>query len=397
VNPLSTVALFEEDASNPMLPLTLAKPTFRLIYSYRPILTHLRRGLGRVTAFFVPDRFELLLRETEPEVAVNPDLMEGEVLLVNSRLRPEKEVFEAVKQLGVGQFILSDGSVAAARLSNPRAGDLSGSGPQMAQWLRRLGMEALQRDGSLLMGPWELVTGLTKGLAGTGVVYGSHVDVEEPVYFDTAKGPVLLADEVKLEAFSRVAGPALIGKGSVIHSARLNGYCYIGEGCRVGGEVEGSVVQGHSNKAHFGYLGHSYVGEWVNIGAGAVTSDLKNTYGSIRVTVQEGRKDTGLVKLGSFVADLCKVSINASVYAGKGLGMGCHVHGVVAEDVKPFVIYGRSLGWKERELLLDSVLETFRRMKARRNLPVLKGEEVLIRRAYEMTAGASRPQGGRRP
>jgi hypothetical protein len=98
--------------------------------------------------------------------------------------------------------------------------------------------------------------------------------------------------------------------------------------------------------------------------------------------------DTGLVKLGSFMADLSKVSINATIYAGKCVGMASQVHGLVDGDVSPFTIYGRSLGWEDKKLLLDSALESLRRMKARRNLKVSKGEEQLIRLAYD-DAGAA--------
>ncbi|MGA1974646.1 MAG: putative sugar nucleotidyl transferase [Conexivisphaerales archaeon] len=380
---LADVALFEEDRTNPLRPLALAKPTFKLIYSYRPLGTRIRRELGRLTALYVPRRFEMLLKETESETAVNPSKLDGEALLVNSRLRPEEGVVSIVKSLKDRQYVISDGAVAAARTARvpDDLGKLADGG--LAQQLKAAGGEELGKDGLLLQGPWDLITSLSGGLTGTGVVYGSHVAVEEPAYFDTSHGPVLIADDAKIEAFSRIVGPALIGKGSVIHSARINGNCYIGDSCRVGGEVEESVLQGHSNKTHSGYLGHSYVGEWVNIGAGAVTSDLKNTYGSIRTETQKGKVDTGLMKLGSFMADLSKVSINSTIYAGKCVGMASQVHGLVDRDVPPFTIYGRSLGWKDEELRLESGLETFRRMKARRNMKVSRGEEQLVRLAYE--------------
>lgn len=380
---MSTIALFEEDVINPMNPLTLAKPTFKLIYAYRPLLTHLKRGLGRIDAYYVPERFELLLKELETNVAVNPDKLDGEALLVNARLRPSRPALEAVKALKVGQYLSSEGDVAAARVSAVPSGLAALADGGLRHALKGGGAEELEKDGALLRGPWELVASLQEGLSGTGVVYGSHVDVEEPVYFDTSKGPVLIADEARIEAFSRIAGPALIGKKAIIHSARIYGRCFIGDECRVGGEMEASIVQGFTNKAHFGYLGHSYVGEWVNIGAGAVTSNLKNTYGTIRVETPRGRVDTGLTKLGSFFADQCKVSINASIYAGKGLGMASHVHGLVSEDVKPFVIHGASLGWGEKELLLESALESLKRMKARRNRVVSNGEEQLLKLAFE--------------
>jgi hypothetical protein len=389
---VADLALFEEDAANPLRPLTLAKPSFKLIYSYRPLGARIRRGVGKVSCYYVPKRFELLLKEAESEAAVNPARSEGETLLVNGRLRPEDNVFPVVKGLKVGQFVVSQGAVAAARLSKVPDGMAKLADVGLAQRLKADGNEQLEGEGLLLNGPWELVTSLSGGLTGTGVVYGSHVSVEEPTYFDTSKGPVLIADEAKIEAFSRLVGPTLIGKGSVVHSARVNGNTYIGDGCRIGGEVEESVVEAHSNKTHAGYLGHSYVGEWVNIGAGAVFSDLKNTYGSIRVASSGGKTDTGLVKLGSFLADQCKVSINATVYAGKGIGMASQAHGLVDEDVRPFTIFGRSYGWDDREVRLDSAIESLWRMKARRNMRVSKGEEELIRMAFEESTPLRRNQ-----
>jgi hypothetical protein len=380
---MADVALFEEDRKNPLRPLTLAKPTFRLIYSYRPLGAHIRRELGRIAAYYVPKRFEMLLKETESQVAVNPSSFGGDTLLVNSRLRPETGVVSVVKDLKPGQFVTSEGIVAAARPGKVPEGLSKLADVGLAQRLKADGGEELTKEGLLLNGPWDLITSLSSGLRGTGVVYGSHVAVEEPVAFETSRGPVLIADDAKIEAFSRIVGPALIGKGSVLHSVRINGNCCIGEGCRIGGELEESVVESHSNKSHAGYLGHSYVGEWANIGAGAVTSDLKNTYGSIRMETQGGRVDTGLVKLGSFMADLTKISINATIYAGKCIGMASQVHGLVDGDVAPFTIYGRSFGWEDKKLLLDSAVESLRRMKARRSLRVSKGEEELIRLAYD--------------
>jgi len=380
---VTDVVLFEEGKSNPMQPLALAQPTFKLIYSYRPLASRIKRELGRISAYYVPRRFEVLLRETESQVAVNPPEFEGEALLVNSRLRPEEGVVSTVKALKTGEFVVSDGAVAAARLGRLPKGIQELTDRGMAQRLKAEGAVELNGEGLLLRGPWEFIASLSAGLTGTGVVYGSHVNVEEPVYFDTSKGPVLIADDAKIEAFSRIVGPTLIGKGSVIHSARINGNCFIGDGCRIGGEVEDSIVEGHSNKTHAGYLGHSYVGEWVNIGAGAVTSDLKNTYGSVRMETSTGRVDTGLIKLGSFMASMCKVSINATIYAGKTVGMASQVHGLVDRDVPSFTIYGRSFGWEDKRLILDSALDSLRRMKARRGLKVSRGEEQLVRMAYE--------------
>ena len=141
----------------------------------------------------------------------------------------------------------------------------------------------------------------------------------------------------------------------------MRGGTTIGENCRIGGEVENSIVYPHTNKAHLGYLGHSIVGEWVNLGAGSVTSDLKSTYGTVRVARGRGRVDTGLQKLGPMIADMAKVAIGALVYGGKSVGVSSHCAGRVDRDIPDFTSYD---GHRDDsfELTLDSVIRTQSRM-----------------------------------
>src|SRR3712207_3331817 len=98
---------------------------------------------------------------------------------------------------------------------------------------------------------------------------------------------------------------------------------------RIGGEVEASIVQGYSNKHHDGFLGHSYLGEWVNIGAMTTNSDLKNTYGTIRVALEGlGQVDSGILKLGCFLADHVKLGIGLHLNGGAVIGTGSNIFGV---------------------------------------------------------------------
>src|SRR5207302_5357556 len=95
--------------------------------------------------------------------------------------------------------------------------------------------------------------------------------------------------------------------------------------CRIGGEVECSIVQGHSNKYHDGFLGHSYVGEWVNLGAGTCNSDLRNDYGEVTVTVNGRRVPTGLTKVGCFLGDHTKTGLGTLLNTGSNVGSFCNV------------------------------------------------------------------------
>jgi UDP-N-acetylglucosamine diphosphorylase/glucosamine-1-phosphate N-acetyltransferase len=130
---------------------------------------------------------------------------------------------------------------------------------------------------------------------------------------------VLIDRGAVVQAFSRIEGPCHIGADTQVLGANVR-VSSIGPQCRIGGEVEGSIVQGFSNKAHDGFLGHSYLGEWVNFGAGTVTSDLRTDYGPIRVHIAGKKIDTGLIKIGSFVGDHTKTSVHTLLNTGTVVG-----------------------------------------------------------------------------
>ncbi|MFQ5950791.1 MAG: hypothetical protein ACE5KH_01745, partial [Candidatus Geothermarchaeales archaeon] len=143
-------------------------------------------------------------------------------------------------------------------------------------------------------------------------------------------------------------------------------------------------VEEHSNKAHAGYLGHSYVGEWVNVGAMAVTSDLKNTYGTVRTEINGKPTDSGTPKLGAFIADHAKISISTSIYAGRKIGVASHASGLIDTDVPSFTMW-TTHGQQPHELFLESALETQRRMAGRRNAHLTQAQEKLMRYLFDAT------------
>jgi len=140
------------------------------------------------------------------------------------------------------------------------------------------------------------------------------------------------------------------------------------------------VILGYTNAAHHSYIGHSFLGFWVNIGAGTVLSDLKNTYGEVRVK-WGGGVPTGRIKLGSFLGDHVKTSINTSIYGGSVIGVSTHLHGLVERSVPPFRIYREG---EEILMDLDKAVEIARRMYSRRGVDWEEGEEAVWRNRYLM-------------
>ncbi len=209
-------------------------------------------------------------------------------------------------------------------------------------------------------------------------------DVEGNVTFDARLGPIVVEKGAAIESFSRVMGPCYVGPRAKIFSALIGGGTSIFESCKVGGQVENSIISPFTNKAHHGYVGDSYVGSWVNLGAGCTFSNLKNTYGTVRLEAGGRKVDSGMVKLGPVIGDMAKLSIGTLVYAGKSVGTASMVSGVAAVNVPSFAYHD---GSKSVELRLESVLETQRRMMERRGMAPTRAEEGLLRKAFSETAG----------
>lgn len=165
-------------------------------------------------------------------------------------------------------------------------------------------------------------------LAPENVAFGPGARVKSGVVLDAEDGPILLAAGCLIHANASVQGPAYIGPGSVVNpGAKLREGTSLGALCKVGGEVEESVVLDLSNKQHEGFLGHAYVGSWVNLGADTNSSDLKNNYGPVRVDLGEGPIDTGEMFVGPTMGDHAKTGIDTMLTTGAVVGVAANVFG----------------------------------------------------------------------
>lgn len=223
---------------------------------------------------------------------------------------------------------------------------------------------------------------------GNGPLY-VHADsiVDDQAVLDTTGGAIWIGTGAEI-AQSTIYGPTFIGKDTKLKPYSVVNKSHIGKNCRIAGEVDSSIVLDCSNKSHAGYVGHSFVGEWVNIGANTSTSDLKMTYGNISVSNNgnQMKMDTGLTKLGSFFGDMVKTSICTNIYGGLRLGVASHLHGLVTQDVPSFVIYGQGIGAENVEMDLESAIRTQERMMSRRDMEITPEYENLIRLLFNDTS-----------
>ena len=211
---------------------------------------------------------------------------------------------------------------------------------------------------------------------------GADVRLEPHVVLDFSHGPIRLDDNVTVRAFTRLAGPAYVGRGSTLLGGPYEAVS-IGPVCRIHGEVEESVILGYSNKAHDGFLGHAYLGRWVNLGALTTNSDLKNNYGTIRMWTPDGDRDTGLIKLGSLLGDHVKTGIGALINTGTVIGAGSNLYGT---DMPPK--YVPPFSWGSGSDLVEYDAEKFLAVTAtvmgRRKLSLSDDMREVLRRAWQI-------------
>jgi UDP-N-acetylglucosamine diphosphorylase/glucosamine-1-phosphate N-acetyltransferase len=206
------------------------------------------------------------------------------------------------------------------------------------------------------------------------------------VVLDTRKGPIFLDRDVVVQAFTRIEGPCYLGPGTQVFGAKIKGSS-IGPMCRVGGEIEASIMHAYSNKYHDGFLGHSYVGEWVNLAAGTQTSDLRNDYGPVPVTINRRRINTGQTKVGAFIGDHTKTALGTLLNTGTVVGA---FSGLLPDGgLLPKVVPSFCTVWngQVREVSdIEPLLKTAAVVMQRRDREFTEADAAYFRRLYQETA-----------
>jgi UDP-N-acetylglucosamine diphosphorylase / glucose-1-phosphate thymidylyltransferase / UDP-N-acetylgalactosamine diphosphorylase / glucosamine-1-phosphate N-acetyltransferase / galactosamine-1-phosphate N-acetyltransferase len=407
------VCVFEDNGVGKLQPLSLTRPAFDLRCGAATLLERqLRLFPGAEVGVWVRPELADLCRREHPGLAVNEPgwLGRGPVLLLNARWLAPATLPDFGGWPAVG---LAGGELAFAAVGAEEARGLTADNLpwRLAEWRRALPHVAA--GGRLAEYLWDLVeanaaaleqdydhwrrTREARGGEGLTVVGPAERFLADPsarveplVLIDTTNGPVLIDDGAVVQAFSRLEGPCYVGPGTQLHAARVRDVSF-GPQCRVGGEVESSIVQGYSNKAHEGFLGHSYLGEWVNLGAGTQTSDLRTDYGPVSVPVHGRRVDTGRMKVGSFVGDHVKTSMGVLFNTGSAVGpfsLLLASGGLLPKAVPPFGQYAH--GRVEERTDLREMFGTAATVMARRGREWTEDHAEFYFGLYEQTAAERR-------
>lgn len=338
------IGIFEDGGVDLLEPITLTRPAFSLRCGASTLLERQRRLLDadEVGAWVRPALAELTRLEY-PELAINHDQWRPEIWINARWLAPmQSRPDTTAPHVGmVGQGVAYVAAPPIQLTDHP--GDVN-------SWLEfcKQRLPQAPAEGVLIEYLWDAVdcnadalchdwawfhtthhANHHQGCAVIGptdrLVVAEDAQIEPYVAADTRQGPVLIDRGAVIHSFSRLEGPCYVGQESWILGAKLRGGSNIGPRCRIGGEVEASIVLGDSNKYHEGFLGHSYLGEWVNLAAATHTSDLRNDYGAVRVVIGGERLETGRTKIGSYIGDHTKTGLGALLNTGSVIGAFCNV------------------------------------------------------------------------
>ena len=395
---MSAVYLYDDARARTFEPFALTRPAGEMRAGALLVRERWERALRLPVAGHITSPHLTGFEESGAAPVITAGVIPAGAWLVNARFAP------APHAMPRGEVLLASNRVAALKAGVPMdVAELCDATTTLDQYAARLPRETSAIHGWWMEQVWDYIAHLVPMLeqdipalgaqlslatpAGT-IRIGEHelfveagAIVEPQVCFDLSAGPILLRAGSHVQAFTRLVGPLYVGHGSTVTTDRIAASA-IGDVCRVHGDVSNTIFIGHANKGHDGFVGHSILGRWVNLGAGTITSNLKNTYGTVQLWTPDGVRETGLQFLGTLFGDHAKTGIGLRLTTGTVIGAGANVYGNVlpSKAVAPF-------SWGEAGALaayrVDKFLQVAERMMARRQVTLTDGARRQLLASYE--------------
>lgn len=399
------IVLFEDQLTERLHPVTTGRPSYAITIGSFRLIDWVRQFEGHLVGWVRPYLLDLQSAEF-PDVDSQLDSRQDWTLLINARTIPSQDSFTTLQQLFQRQapaVIRTEDEIQAALVPtnhltsrvaqfpvdlertlatvDPKAQKLNLSlntyqhGHELVQYQLKIIQQNLE---------FRIQQGGYQQLQ-DGLFVAAGVKLPEFFVANTDDGPILIDQNAKIGPYTFMSGPIYIGPNSkVIEHASIKDAVSLGHTTKVGGEVEASIIEPYTNKQHHGFLGHSYVGSWVNLGAGTCNSDLKNTYGEVKMEYAYGKVNTGSQFVGCLIGDYAKSAINTSIFTGKIIGTCSMIYGFVTTNVPSFVNYARHFG-QVTEMAPSVMVATQQRMFARRKVEQRDCDIQLIHDMYDLT------------
>jgi UDP-N-acetylglucosamine diphosphorylase/glucosamine-1-phosphate N-acetyltransferase len=414
------ICIFEGINYDRLEPLIYTRPAYDMICGINSLRKKILRAYpGTKYSLHCRAYLEHFVKAKNPGVDVNK-IEDDKCLLINGRIFAPPNLAEIVPLNGDDRLYMNGEQIIAARVSGKKLKEVKENLYDILSESNFDGIPVEKVNVRYADYVWDFVVNNAKEIRCDfeqvmndvqkdnikGKVYeGAHLIEKENIFIgegavikagaviDASNGPVYIDRDAVVASNAVVEGAVYLGEGSIIRScARVYENVSIGQVCKIGGEVEDTIFLPFSNKQHSGFLGHAYIGSWVNIGADTNCSDLKNNYGSIKVYTNGEIIDSKLQFLGLIMGDHSKTAINTMFNTGTIVGFSCNIFGAGFPDK-----YIPSFSWGGSGSVttydIEKSIETARRMLQRRKKEISEQEEKLFRKIFDLTKKERRKRG----
>jgi UDP-N-acetylglucosamine diphosphorylase/glucosamine-1-phosphate N-acetyltransferase len=405
---MKSICVFEDGTYQNFLPLAYNRPVYELrcgIYSFleRIILQYPDTEIN----LFCREYLKNLIAESYPHSVNKIKSNNKTCLFINGRLLMSSPLAISGKE----EIGINDDTIVYARLLRENCLSITPENFLDKDFIYELKkkFKVKRVDARLIQYPWDLIhlnkeqitsdfTTYIKGESVRENTYeGVHFVMDSQIFtgkntiikpgcvLDAENGPIYIGNNVKISPNSVIEGPAFIDDNVVIQAlSRIHPGSNIGKVCKIGGEITNTIIQDFTNKQHDGFLGDSYIGSWVNLGAGTVNSNLTNVYGTVKVQMFDKIIDTGQTFLGMIMGDHTKTAINTRFTTGSIIGFACNI--LLTRTPPKFI---PSFSWYSDNITraydITRELQVAKRMMARRNKKMTRNGEKLFKTIFTLT------------
>jgi len=404
---MESIIIYEDEGYRKLLPLTYNRPVFDLRCGINTIREKIVREYNpKKIVLFSRDYLKETLLESDSNSLIN-QFTDESTLIINGRLLAN-ELKNKVPPDGEDCIYTCKGEIAAVRASADNLIKVLNSLKNL-HLEKGINIKSKEINVDIIEYFWNLIQNNSKEIKSDFSIINKKGDINGTIHenvnlinrseifigqgtliypnvvIDAEEGPIYIGRNVKILSHTAIVGPVFIGDNSLVKvGSKIYEGTSIGEYCKVAGEIENSIIHSYSNKQHHGFLGHSYVGKWVNLGAGTSVSDLKNNYSSVKVNVNGEIVDSNFRFVGSFIGDHSKTGINSMFNTGTVLGYSCNVFGAgfPPKYIASF-IWGGTKSFTTYEP--EKSIQTAKIVMSRRNISLTKTDEKLFHEIYRLT------------
>ena len=404
---MESIIIYEDEGHRKLLPLTYNRPVFDLRCGINTLREKITREYQlKKIVLFCRDYLKDTLSNSDSNLLIN-QFTEESALIINGRISANG-LKDKVPPDGEDCTYTCKGEIVAVRVTGDNLKKVLNSLKNL-QIEKDINIKSKEINVDIIEYVWNLIHINSKeiesdfsiinkkgNINGTthenvNLINQSEIFIDQGaliypnVVLDAEEGPIYIGKNVKILPHTTVIGPVFIGDNSLIKAGSLiSEGTSIGEYCKVADEIESSIIHSYSNKQHLGFLGHSYIGKWVNLGAGTSVSDLKNNYSNVRMYVDGKSMDSGSMFVGSFIGDHSKTGINSMLNTGTAIGFSCNIFGgdFPPKQIASFT-WGGAKGFTTYKP--EKCIELAKTVMSRRNVSFTKEDEKLFWEIFRLT------------